>query len=670
MSSSFSAYRNPNSNRSNSVNDDGSKDLKSNIRESRWIQPEQWQSPEIEEKFQKGVIDFSEVLGMLQQLGIKVQKFELDKILEKHDKNKDGKLTKEEFEDLYLKLRAEKDPGSTWNKNVKPTAGAVDRFVTKKDVSDDVNANSSPVEKQQDASGPYHSVLVEERVWTANWLNQHLADDPYLKLRTNPIDSQDAHALYKRCQDGILLCKLINIAVPKTIDERAINLNFSKQDIFRQSENLELAINSARGIGCKVVNIHPENISKGVPHLVMGLLWQIIRIQLTSEINLKHFPGLVLLLRDGETPEDLLKLSPEELLLRWFNYQLQRSQYKGKPVTNFSGDIKNSEAYTYLLNVIAPGNTKPPLTLNPLNETDLRRRAELMLQESDKIKARAHITPDDVVKGNPRLNFAFVANLFNTYPALDLPTEKVPEPGIVIEETREEKTYRNFINSLGIEPHVNYLYSDLCDGLIILQLYDIIRPNTVDWSKIYKTFNAIKERFQKLNNCNYAVDYAKEPLNFKITGIGGADILEGNKTLTLGLVWQIMRAYTLSILQKLAKSTKPIADKDIINWANEKLKSANKKTVLTSFHDQALSDSMLICDLIDAIKPGSIQYHLLKTTETPEAKMDNALYAISMARKIGARIYALPDDIVETKQKMLLTVFACLMASDMLAPKN
>ena len=45
--------------------------------------------------------------------------------------------------------------------------------------------------------------------------------------------------------------------------------------------------------------------------------------------------------------------------------------------------------------------------------------------------------------------------------------------------------------------------------------------------------------------------------------------------------------------------------------------------------------------------------------------MDNALYAISMARKIGAPIYALPEDIVETKPKMLLTVFACLMASDM-----
>ena len=37
---------------------------------------------------------------MLQNLGIKVQKFELDRILDKHDRNKDGQLSKEEFEDV------------------------------------------------------------------------------------------------------------------------------------------------------------------------------------------------------------------------------------------------------------------------------------------------------------------------------------------------------------------------------------------------------------------------------------------------------------------------------------------------------------------------------------------------------------------------------------------
>jgi Ca2+-binding EF-hand superfamily protein len=45
------------------------------------------------------------VHGMLQQLGIKVQKFELNKILENHDRNKDGHLNKEEFEEVRTKSK-------------------------------------------------------------------------------------------------------------------------------------------------------------------------------------------------------------------------------------------------------------------------------------------------------------------------------------------------------------------------------------------------------------------------------------------------------------------------------------------------------------------------------------------------------------------------------------
>jgi len=33
-----------------------------------------------------------------------------------------------------------------------------------------------------------------------------------------------------------------------------------------------------------------------------------------------------------------------------------------------------------------------------------------------------------------------------------------------------------------------------------------------------------------------------------------------------------------------------------------------------------------------------------------------------MARKIGARIFALPEDITEVNPKMIMTVFACLMS--------
>ena len=76
-----------------------------------------------------------------------------------------------------MKLRAEKDPGSTWNKTVRPIAGgAVDTFKTQRiDEADETNSSPSTIEKLQDTSGPYHSVLVEERVWTANWVNQYVS---------------------------------------------------------------------------------------------------------------------------------------------------------------------------------------------------------------------------------------------------------------------------------------------------------------------------------------------------------------------------------------------------------------------------------------------------------------------------------------------------------------
>ncbi len=49
---------------------------------------------------------------------------------------------------------------------------------------------------------------------------------------------------------------------------------------------------------------------------------------------------------------------------------------------------------------------------------------------------------------------------------------------------------------------------------------------------------------------------------------------------------------------------------------------------------------------------------------SPQDFLANARYAIGIARKMGARVYALPEDIVEVKMKMVMTIFACLMARD------
>ena len=68
----------------------------------------------------------------------------------------------------------------------------------------------------------------------------------------------------------------------------------------------------------------------------------------------------------------------------------------------------------------------------------MKERAERMLQEADKIGCRSFVSPNDVVTGNYKLNLAFVANLFNMYPALETTGEINMEE--IVEETREERS--------------------------------------------------------------------------------------------------------------------------------------------------------------------------------------------------------------------------------------
>lgn len=107
--------------------------------------------------------------------------------------------------------------------------------------------------------------------------------------------------------------KLINDSVPDTIDERVLNKG-NKLNTFQKTENNNVVINSAKAIGCSVVNIGSQDLLEGREHLVLGLIWQIIKIGLFAKVDLKHHPELFRLLEVGETLDDLLKVFTKELL--------------------------------------------------------------------------------------------------------------------------------------------------------------------------------------------------------------------------------------------------------------------------------------------------------------------------------------------------------------------
>lgn len=586
-----------------------------------------------------GFIELSELKTALELCGFKLPGYQVRKMIEDYDGRKqDGRISFPEFEKLCTDLKANE------------VASTFKQVVSKKE-------NLETFRGMSDASseGTTHSVRLEEQLAFSDWINTNLGHDPDLKhlLLIDP----EGKGLYDSVKDGILLCKIINHSCPDTIDERAINKK--NLTVYTKLENLTLALVSSQAIGCNIVNIDAHDLAKGKPHLVLGLLWQIIRIGLFNQITLDNCPGLPTLLLSGEHIEDLMKLSPESILLRWVNHHLESA---GTPrrCNNFQNDIVDSEIYSYLLKQIAP--LEKGVTMEALMEPDLLKRAELMLQQAGKLGCRSFVTPADVVNGVYKLNLAFVANLFNNHPGLEQP-EGTIEGLENLEETREEKTYRNWMNSMGVMPYVNWLYSDLADGLIIFQLYDIIKPGIVNWGRVHRKFSKLRKFMEKLENCNYAVELGKQ-LGFSLVGIAGQDLNDGNSTLTLALIWQLMRAYTLSVLTQLANTGSPIVEREIVTWVNNKLSSCGKKSSLKSFQDSSVSDAKVVIDLIDAIKPGTINYDLVKEGETEEEKHANAKYAISMARKTGARVYALPEDITEVKPKMVMTMFACLMAMD------
>lgn len=154
-----------------------------------------------------------------------------------------------------------------------------------------------------------------------------------------------------------------------------------------------------------------------------------IRIGLLSEVNLSHHKELVALLREGETLEDLRRLTPEELLLRWVNYHLARAGVD-REITNFKEDIMDSEIYANLIQQVAPMHHQSELI--PVNSvvsgSDNLQRATRLLQNAAVLEADLFVLPEDIAfaseKGSNRdkLNLAFVANLFNNYPALEVET--------------------------------------------------------------------------------------------------------------------------------------------------------------------------------------------------------------------------------------------------------
>ncbi|KAI5674739.1 hypothetical protein M9H77_15103 [Catharanthus roseus] len=493
-----------------------------------------------------------------------------------------------------------------------------------------------------------HTISESEKSSYVAHINSYLRDDPFLK-RFFPIDPA-TNALFDFARDGVLLCKLINVAVPGTIDERAINMK-RVLNPWERNENHTLCLNSAKAIGCTVVNIGTQDLVEG-------------RIQLLADLNLKKTPQLVELVADNDV-EELMGLAPEKVLLKWMNFHLQKAGYK-KTVTNFTSDVKDGEAYAYLLNVLAPEHCSPAT----LDAKDPAERANLVLEHAERMDCKRYLTPKDIVEGSANLNLAFVAQIFHqsrmhvsVRNGLSTDNKKISFAEMMPHDeqvSREERCFRLWINSLGIASYINNLFEDVRNGF---QLAYAVRSSSFS---SYFQLGIVGSAGKDFSGICQLETGNKTPLKDAIQKSGklqsGRRNWEAVETF-LAFLWQLMRFNILQLLKNLRSrfQGKGISDADILRWANKKVKSTGRSSQMESFKDKSLSNGLFFLELLSAVEPRVVNWNLVTKGESDEEKKLNATYIISVARKLGCSIFLLPEDIIEVNQKMILTLTASIM---------
>lgn len=354
----------------------------------------------------------------------------------------------------------------------------------------------------------------------------------------------------------------------------------------------------------------------------------------------------------------------------------------GSRVQNFSSDVKDAENYTVLLNQLAPN----VCSRSPLQTSDLQQRAEQVLQNADRLDppCRKFLTPKSLAAGNPKLNLAFVANLFNNHPGLDPITEeeKAEIDDFDAEGEREARVFTLWLNSMDVKPTVTSFFDDLKDGIILLQAYDKVIQGSVNWRHVnkppanavtpvsqdedeqYLTIKSGMSRFKAVENTNYAVEIGKQN-RFSLVGIQGADITDGQRTLTLGMVWQLMRKDITNTLSALAQrlGKREISDSDMVQWANNTVKKGGRSSQVRSFKDQQIASGVYLLDVLNGIKSSYVDYDLVATGRSDEEAYANAKLAISIARKMGATIWLVPEDITSLRTRLIVTFMGSLMAT-------
>jgi len=305
--------------------------------------------------------------------------------------------------------------------------------------------------------------------------------------------------------------------------------------------------------------------------------------------------------------------------------------------------LNDSFALTHVLNQIDPAKC----SLDPLKKEKNVEKAGAMIDNSEAMGVPRVIEPQHIISNNTKVNTLFCSYIFNTKHGLK-PLDEECNFDMAdlldddIEGSLEERQFRIWINSLGIEGvDVTDLYDDVKSGILLCKVADKIQPGSINWKLVRDPTKTIYDMQGNNGEFIRACKDKDTGLNLKMVAIGGDNLAKGTKIDTLASVWQLCKT---SYVKLIGDQT----DKEILAWANglaagKNLDGKGELAPLTSLKDKSLSDGRFFMHILAEIEPRAVNWEIMMEGDGDEAKQNNAKYVISVSRKLEALVFCVWD---------------------------
>jgi len=260
----------------------------------------------------------------------------------------------------------------------------------------------------------------------------------------------------------------------------------------------------------------------------------------------------------------------------------------------------------HVLNRLEPSKC----SLDGIDDEDLGSRAQKMISNSLAMGVPDVVEATHIVSGNTKVNTLFVSYIFNTKHGLEeLTAEEYEAAGMIdddIEGAKEERMFRMWVNSLGIEGvHVSNLVDECRDGVLLCKVLDKISPGCIPWKSVK---DPPKTDFDRNINNNTAITACKD-LKLKLIGIGGTDITKGTRKLVLAVIWQIVRLHYLKLIGDKTED-------DIVKWANQL--TAGKCEPIKNLKDKSMGSGVFMINIAAGIEPRAVNWDIVTPGESEE----------------------------------------------------